>query len=649
MLTRSSLRSLGFTLASALVCTLLPAQAFAAGYLSAEPMTGKKISIDGLLREWPKGFDKLMKKGQLSGSTAIIGYDDTHLYLAADILDSKIVRTKQGSQSEDHLSLEIYFPSETGAGRTHRVDVYPGIAGKLGALVKVDGKEIANAQAIEAPSDKGFTLESKIPWSSIPSASHIRVGMRGKLTYYDASAPGRIQSTVTAGSGSGKNMTPLTTEPETGLAQALLEPKELGFLPDREVYGDLTGKGGPEKVALYGHFLSITGPGYMGGKQFYFNELDVASASQITRLSLLDFNGDGKKEIIIQKRLGAKEEYREIIQVLQVGKDGAPVSVFMHEVAIVNGRGLIQNDVKIKGSGSSARIVVSQGKANGFEPGSFQEPTFGEGVPSALLPWESVKSREYGWKGQGLAATNETNWTPKVEGSSARSTSSSTAVAQAVAPPAPRAPTSEERLDRVYGLYKQERGVKRGGKASFDFVTDVVEDEQMERVVVHDRDLVVFGKGFKKGLSYTYLTIGVSEAKDVLSVTTRDLLGDGKAEIIVHGVLNAQASESLGGEIVSRQGLFVYKVVGEKLVRIFAAETGRSLKGKRVLSSVAFLPRNGGYDIELRPLRALGWTQKDYPFPEDRTPAGGLEPLLLPWGSVGPRRYSYSGSSYQQK
>src|SRR5690606_1000334 len=201
------------------------------------------------------------------------------------------------------------------------------------------------------------------------------------------------------------------------------------------------------------------------------------------------------------------------------------------------------------------------------------------------------------------------------------------------APPPPRAPTSEERLDQVYALYRQNRELKRSQKPSFDFVTDVVEDEQMERVLVVDRDLVVFGKGFKKGLSYTYLTMGVSEATDVLSVTTRDLLGDGKAEIIVHGLLKAEASEQLGGDVVTRQGLFVYKVVGENLQRIFAAETARSLKGQRILSSVAFIPSSTGIDLELRPLRAIGWTKKDYPFPEDRHPAGGLEPLLLPWGT----------------
>jgi hypothetical protein len=111
-------------------------------------------------------------------------------------------------------------------------------------------------------------------------------------------------------------------------------------------------------------------------------------------------------------------------------------------------------------------------------------------------------------------------------------------------------------------------------------------------------------------------------------------------------VLNAEASESLGGDIVGRQALFVYKVIDQKLTRIFAAETGRALKENRILSAVAFLPGSSGVTLELRPLRAVGWTQKTYPFPEDQHPAGGLEPLLLPWGNVNTRRYSFNGTSY---
>lgn len=647
MLSNNPLSRTLFVTPLALAAALFSGSAAASDYLAAEPMSGTKVRIDGMLREWPGGFAKMKtSSGSATQNSALVGYDDTYIYLAGKVSDKNLVRTSRANKGEDRLVLEMYFPSPRGgSGKAHRIDVYPGVPGKSAAVVKVDGNEATGAKAIEAPTSTGLTIEAQIPWSALSAARTIRVGMRGKVSYEDASAVGRIQSITATSSGSGSGMQPLTTEPETGLAQALLEPKRLGFRPAREAYGDLTGKGGPEKVALYGHFLSIVGPGYKGGKQFYFNELDVEKSDQVTRLELLDFNGDGKDEIVIQKKLGKPDKYREVIQVLQIGKDGAPLQVFMHELAIVTPDGRIDNEIKISGAGKTAKIVIAQGSSKGFDPGNFQEPTIGKDIPSALLPWQSVKSRTFAWKGNGLAAVDEESWEPKMSASSG----SSPSVPRADAPPPPRPPSADEMLERVYGLYKQDRGVSRGKKPSFDFVTDVVEDKQMERVLVHERDLVVFGKGFKKGLSYTYLTIGVKEPEHILSVTSRDLIGDGKAEIIVHAVLDAQASKSLGGDIVRRQALFVYKVIGENLTRIFAAETARSLKDNRIMSSVAFIPSGTGTELELRPLRAVGWTQKTYPFPEDRHPAGGLEPLLLPWSTVGTRRYAFNGSAYELK
>jgi hypothetical protein len=213
------------------------------------------------------------------------------------------------------------------------------------------------------------------------------------------------------------------------------------------------------------------------------------------------------------------------------------------------------------------------------------------------------------------------------------------------APPPPRPPSAEELMDRVYALYRKDRHVSKS-KPRFDFVTNVAGDGTMERVVVHDHDIVVFGKGFKGGLSYVYITIGVESAKDVVDVTARDLTGDGRAEVVVRGVIHAKASEQLGGDVVDRHGVFVYEVSESGIKRIFAAETGRSLGDKSIIAGLRFIPKGRGFELELTPRRAIGWTKNDYPFPVDRAPYGGLEPLLVPWGDQGEKRYRYDGSAF---
>jgi hypothetical protein len=265
---------------------------------------------------------------------------------------------------------------------------------------------------------------------------------------------------------------------------------------------------------------------------------------------------------------------------------------------------------------------------------------------AALLPWETTKSKTFRWQGDGIKPAGETSWTPKltragkVGGSAGKSRPRAEGPAQ---PPAPRPPSADELQDRLYALYRRDHSAS--GKPRFDFATDVAGDTTAERVVVHERDIVVFGKSFRGGTSYSYITVGVGDPKDILDATARDLTGDGKADIIVRGVLHAKASKGLGGGTVDRYALFVYAVNGESIVRIFAAETGRAVGDDRILGGVTFAT-GGGAGIELRPGRAVGWTEKTYPFPEDTTTAGGLEPLLLPWSESAARRYRFDGRAF---
>jgi hypothetical protein len=139
--------------------------------------------------------------------------------------------------------------------------------------------------------------------------------------------------------------------------------------------------------------------------------------------------------------------------------------------------------------------------------------------------------------------------------------------------------------------------------------------------------------------------MGFAKPEDVLDVTARDLTGDGKAEIIARGVVRAQASEDLGKAEVTRQALYIYSVISDRMQRVFAAETGRMLGENRVLAGIGFIPGDRGVSIELRPGRAVGWTERTYPFPEDTGLAGGLQPLPLPWAKA-TRAFRFDGTAF---
>ncbi len=612
--------------------------------IEAEPMHDRKIRIDGLLKEWPSAFVafKTTLKGSLKAS-GLVGYDDDNLYVAVKANDSKIARTRSAGGAEDHATLSLAFPNAQGRYTTHAVQLYPGDPGKLPGLVKLRGRTVKGAKLVEAPVEGGVVIEALIPWASFPEAKLTRVGLKATLSYSDALRPGSIKNKVATSSASGTRMPYMPLAAEQALRGALLKRQGLSDNPSRQVFGNVVGDARYERVAVYGQYLSVVGPGYRDGKEFYFGELNITGPKQLTRLELQDLDGDGRSEVLVQKHVGGEKSYREVLLAFKIDPKNAPDVVFAHEVGIVTEEGSISNKVKI-GKGT---ITIEQGKAKGFDPASYDEPLPGEGVPSALLPWETVKSRTFKWNGSKMEAADETSWKPKMQkaGGGARSARASSGPPP---PPTPRPPTQDELLDRVYALYRKDRGVGHA-KPRFDFVTDVVGDGQTERVLVHGKDIVVFGKGFREGRSYTFINVGVKEPEDILHATARDLTGDGKAEIMVRGVLRAKASEELGGDTVDRYALFIYKVIGDKLVRIFAAETGRALGSQRILGAVAFEPAAHGFTIELRPARAIGWTKQNYPFPEDTLPAGGLEPLALPWGSLGQRSYRFSGDQFAQR
>jgi hypothetical protein len=631
-----------------LLTAALPALAGGGGAMIVpEPMEGEKVRIDGDLREWPNKMTELGTTLSGSGTRAAVtlGYDETSLYVVLKLSDQRIVRTPAASETEDHASLLLAFPR----GRdfnTYEVQLFPGNPGKTAGVVKLKGSAVSGAKIVEAPSKGGLAVEAQIPWSAFPDAAKVRVGLRAAVTYTDADSPGSVSSIVSTASGrSGRALPPLLLESEEGLESQLLKPKGL-VSASREAYGNVAGDAMFERVAVFGDSLAIVGPHFRGGKEFYFADLGVKDASMVTRLELVDFDGDGHDEIVIQKRVGAPDKYREIVTVTKVGTDDTPFQAFAQEVGIKTADGKIENHVSFK----NGAIEVSQGEAEGFDPATYAEVTPSD-MGSALLPWESVGSRTFKWQGKGFQQTGETPFSPKAGKSSGKvakghkkSHKTRAKSDEPPPPPVPRAPTSDELLDRVYALYRKDRGV--GGKPSFDFVTDVAGGREPERVLIHGKDIVVFGKGFRNGLSYAFITIGVNDPKDIVDATARDLTGDGKAEIVVRAVLHAKASKALGGDLVERRALMIYGIKDDALVRIFGAETSRAVGDNQVLGAVAFEPAKRGVDIELRPAHALGWTEKSYPFPADTTPAGGLEPLLLPWGDAGRRTYHFNGSAY---
>jgi len=635
------LRRHRFAALATFIGALLPSAAASAGDagtpMRAALVESKAIKLDGVPKEWPESLMALSRVSQGKPSKTdleakgAIAYDGTNLYVSVDVTDDVL---KGGGG--DQVDLVLGFPG----GTVHEVLLYPGDPGKSPAAAKnKDGKAISGAKVIEAPRAGGWTLEASIPWTAFPPASTTRVGLRGGLLVRDADASNTVEATV----GNFISVTydalpPLSIESEQALGENLVKEKGLKGGPKFNLIADVAGDALKERVLVWDRYLIVLGPTFRKGSEFYWNDVGVdVSAGMLPSCETKDLTGDGQHEIILRKRLGTPKKYREFLQVLQFGNSDVPSVLFQHETAIVTENGAVENEVRFDADGAKMAITILAGKATNFHAGNYHEARETSMDP-ALLPWATIASQTYKWNGKAFTKASEEKQaaTPAPEAAALKP-------AAETAQPKATGPNATEMLEQVYALYKRERSAT--GKPKFTLAADVSGDKQSETVLLHDRDLVIFGKGFKSGQGFSYMNLSqFAKSSDISDVTTMDLTGDGKAEIIVKGTMHASSSEGS----IDREILLVYQLVNDGLKRVFAAEIGRSIGKKSVSASVRYVKAGKGVEIELGSGKAVEWSASNYPFTQDSGPVGGIEPLLLPWSNLPPARYRWTGSGFSK-
>lgn len=597
--------------------------------LKADLIEAKSIKLDGVPKEWASltslGYAVKGKGGKPDiEARAGLAYDATNLYVAADVTDD-VLRGGGG----DHVEVVLGFPG----GSVHEIELYPGDPGKAPGSAKLkDGTALSGAKVVEAPRSGGWTMEASVPWSSLPNARTLRVGLRGAIFVHDADSGSSVKNIVgTAPSPAYASLPSLNNEAEQSLFEGLLKQKGIRGAPRFNLIADVAGDSMKERVLVYDRYLIVLGPTFRKGSEYYYG--DVGDPANLISCEARDLTGDGTSEILLRKRVGNSSKPREMIQVLSFGSSDVPTTVFQHEVGITTDAGSITNDVSFVPDGSRTAIKITPGTARGLHAGNYREPTESSYDP-LLLPWGTIASQTYKLSGSAFVKASE----EKQAATPPPATPSAVDASPLPKPPPP--PSAAELMEKVYDLYKRDRGVS--GKPRFEFGIDVAGDGAAERVLLHDRDIVVFGKSYKNGTGYTYLTLQqFASPSDVLEMTARDVTGDGKADVLVKGVLHANGP---GGEKVDREILLVFQVSNDGMKRIFSAEIARAMGRKRINGAVRF--PGGGGGIELGPGNAVEWTAATYPFTQETGASGGLEPLILPWSGISGVRYRWTGSGF---
>jgi hypothetical protein len=611
------------------------------------------VKLDGVLKEWPaRSPAKETISGKTERLTLDVGiqYDDAKLYVAAEIGDTNLVRSQKHGDADDRVVFTIAFPAGRGVLKAYEIGLWPGKPGEGAGVVKWTsgpnaGQTVAGSKIVENDTKGGTVFEAAIPWTSFPESKTMRVGLRGSFRYHDHE--GGVLGTGAGTASQPGELPPLPTAAEQAVVDGLLNQKNLaGEKPKIDVYADLAGDERKERISVFGKFFTICGPGYRGGHQFFWREVQGDIASVETR----ELTGRGKDDLVVKKRITQGNAIHETLEIWSLHPGDEPTTVFAAQIAIVSndGKNRIINTAKI---GKDIEITVEP--AMGWNAGTFKETIAGD-IEPILLPWGTVKSRTYELKQGKFVKSNEVAQagTPAPATAQASNQASNQASGsrpqasgrESSSPPDVRGPKPDAHA--VYEAYLKDANLPAGTKPKFDLEVHVDGDAKPERVLLVGKDIVVFGPGFKDGKGYARISLSqFTDEKDISELTARDVNGDGSAEIVVRGERHVTSPQN---EKVEIEALFIYQVKNGNLARVFGIETGREMTGKRVQGLVQFVPAKGGkgFDIDVRPGTAKGWTEKTYPWPQDKPGSGPIEPLLLPWGKVPNVRYSWNGTTF---
>jgi hypothetical protein len=166
---------------------------------------------------------------------------------------------------------------------------------------------------------------------------------------------------------------------------------------------------------------------------------------------------------------------------------------------------------------------------------------------------------------------------------------------------------------------------------------NVAMDKRLEVLAIGGSVIGILGPGFMSGASYTYVKLPASSSQDVLSVTTRDVSGNGLEDIVVR----YREKNDLGSRIV----VAVYAFVVGEVRRILAQEVEVRSGSKSIKCSVEFLPNgpDGSEMLLVTPGTATGWSKVSY----KNVAEYGVGAVLAPWDKEERRLWVLGGFEYK--
>ena len=613
-------------------CQGLVARADAPVVLSVLLAQSKQLKIDGELGEWRGARFVRVGSDDAGRAEVALAYDSQTLYVGARVYDDAFVRSARPSSAEDALVLSLALPA-AGSFATSELWLFAGRIGQSPAsaqLAAAGSKQLqplGRARIVEGPlaaGDDGYAIEASIPWSSLPHAADWAYA-RGSVRVHDVDrAGGPAKDLPALAKRAGQLPFLLFDGGPVEAARSFLDQKNLSSaMPALDWVGDVRDDARAERVVVIGTFVLRSG----AGSNFAYADLPVTQAADVRAAEMLDLTGDGKPELIVRLRSEREQGQSELWRVFDVSSE-AISSQFAIETRKQVKRGTIEADVSIA-AGKPPKVSVRAGPARAVSEADYVETAL-HGVVPIPVPWGAWVERVYAWDGHGFALQKE-RANPAAPAADSGKAAPASSPASAENAPIISEPVAASEAD-LLNAYKTARGIAAKQAGRFAQHADVAGDARPEALAMFGRDCVVVGAGFRGGRDFFFFTLPAREDADVLQLTTADVSGDGKKELL------ARIRQQIGP--VTREVLFVYTFAGEALAPLLAAEVRRTEGDRSITNAVSMVPGAKHVTLRVAPGVARGWSASDYPYSSGT--GDGVAPLLLPWMDK-PTDYKYDG------
>jgi hypothetical protein len=379
--------------AALLALAAAPRLAAAAGH-TCQLVDSGVIEVDGAMDDW-QGFGRY-RKGPAGDADVSLrcAHDERTLYVMVDVVDDKVVRTRQArAAGEDSLTVSLAASS---AAAPLRFRVFPGSPTGPRKLVGVPSW----LRVEDTLTEGGYAIELAVPLARLPGHGRSTPVLLAEILVHDADRPAAIAIDDTVGFRGRLHFSSHLPAYKGFLAATRLAARDLKL--DQLI--DLDASPGTERLVWGGRFVGVLSDG------FGFLEIPATSPDDVLAVQVIDPSATGRPLILTHSRQRGANGARELVIVWRLDGGGQFARVLGLEVAQeLDGRA-IRNRWELVAAGTARKskkkpraraldLVVEAGEVTGWDPADHARVQPSTDVTPVLTPWGERAAAVYWFDG----------------------------------------------------------------------------------------------------------------------------------------------------------------------------------------------------------------------------------------------------------